>query len=151
MGLQQITDDGTIQWDCHNGHAGQMAHISHEQVEWMRDGDLVGLPPCPECGSRLFVKTKFTEQELLPPIIARGKHPITGKEDAILSVQVPGAPNFTDIRWHWEEHVVDGEELQVIQVIDDVLIHPMPARHIELEKQLRALGKVPHEEKEAGS
>ena len=142
MGLQQITEDGNLHWDCHNGHAGQTAHISHEQVEWMEDGDLVGLPPCPQCGTRMFVKTRFTEQELLPPVIARGKHPVTGKEDAILEVQVPGAPNFTVIQWHFETHVVGSEETSVT-VIDDVRPHPMPARHIELAQQLRALGKVP--------
>jgi len=37
MGLQHITDDGNVHWDCPNGHAGLTAHISHEQVEWMRD------------------------------------------------------------------------------------------------------------------
>ena len=142
MGLQHITEDGNIHWDCHNGHTGQTAHISHEHVEWMPDGDLVGLPPCPECGARMFIKTKFTDQELAEPVITRGIHPIT-KQETILSVHVPGAPNLTWMNVHYETWKVgDGQET-TIQIIDEVFAHPMVARHLELKRQLHAAGKKP--------
>lgn len=141
MGLQHITEDGNLHWDCHSGKCPpQQAHISHEQVEWMEDGDLVGLPQC-ECGTRTFIKTKFTEQELAEPIVTRGVHPITGKE-GILSVQVPGAPNLTWMNVHYEKWMVNGEET-TIQIIDEVFQHPMVARHLELKRQLHAAGKKP--------
>lgn len=140
MGLQHITEDGHMHWECHSGKCPpQSAHISHEQVEWIHAGHLA-LPPCPVCGSRMFVKTDFTEQELLPPIITRGTD-LNGKEDAILSVTVLGAFNLTWIESHHEKHIINDVETEVL-FIDDVFQHPMIARHLELERQLKAIGKT---------
>jgi hypothetical protein len=143
MGLQHITDDGTLHWDCPNGHPGQSAHISHEQVEWMPSGGAVALPPCPECGFRWSIKTDYTEQELIKPVITRGIHPITGQE-TILSVHVRGATNFTWMNVHYETWKVGNEEV-TIQIIDEVFVHPMVGRHLELKQQLLASGKKPAE------
>lgn len=81
--LQTLTDDGHMTYACHNGCGIQSAHVS--EMEWaafpgapehMR---LVALPPCPNCGARLFLKVSFTEEELRAPNMI---HPITGKPTA---------------------------------------------------------------------
>lgn len=141
MGLQHITEDGYMHWECHSGKCPPLkAHISHEQVAWAEPG-LLALPPCPVCGSRMSVKTDFTEQELLPPIIQRGTD-LNGKQDAVLSVTVQGASNLTWIESHYEKHFIRGVETEVL-FIDDVFQHPMVARHLELARQVKAIGKTP--------
>ena len=73
MGLKALTNDGHLEWECHNGCGPQRAHVSHEGVQWTGTPGmaahtfLIGLPPCPICGSRMALKAHFTEAELGTP------------------------------------------------------------------------------------
>lgn len=162
--LKTVTDDGHLEWECHNGCPTLTAHISHEHVEWT-DSGVVGLSPCPQCGSRHFLKMDFTEQELIEPIIERGTHPFTGQE-IITSVDLQGGPpNFTMITEHVEKRmIVDENQVKRLvaagfpeaaarvlappipvytRVIDSVDRHPALALHQKLAGQLKAIGKTP--------
>jgi hypothetical protein len=63
MALTNITEDGIIQWRCHHPKCAPLsAHISHTDLQWV-DHDHVALPQC-SCGSRTFVRVRFTDEEL---------------------------------------------------------------------------------------
>lgn len=174
--LKTLTDDGHLEWDCHNGCQALSAHISHEQVEHgvaydevetvqedsfvdaqgsthtltlsrktgkrIVDPHTIALPPCPQCGSRMFLKTQWSEQDLRPPVIHRGILQTVPPREGIVKVEIPGAFNLTRIVDHLERYIVDGQEVSV-RVIDAVEPHPAIARHQELARQLHAIGKTP--------
>lgn len=77
--LRTLTDDGNMTYACHNGCGVQSAHVS--QVK--QSGQLVALPPCPACGSRMFLKVAFTEEELRAPNMI---HPLPGLPTASRAV-----------------------------------------------------------------
>ena len=94
MALHNITEDGTFHWRCHHKECAPLiAHISHDQIEWIQP-DLVALPPCP-CGSRCFIKVSFTDEELqaenmqeygMVPTPMELPHAITGE---MIPVMIP--------------------------------------------------------------
>lgn len=134
------------------------AHISHEQVQWT-DATTVALPPCPDCGSQMFLNVAFAEQDLMPPVISRDA---SGK---IIDVRHIGATNLTKIWEHIEKRMIVDEERRAVlkqhgfpdalieallppmvvyeRVIDRVEPHPAIARHQELVRQLQGIGKGP--------
>jgi hypothetical protein len=114
------------------------AHMSHEDVQWTRGGIMIALPECGCCGTQLFAKCVFTDEEL-------------------------AAPNLTIPEYEeYQESVVDKDEErlrlallkhgieidQVVHIVKQRRVvgshpHPMVARHQELARQLIAAGKVP--------
>lgn len=139
--LEAITDEGQLHWNCHtDGCPPRACHLSHQAVEWVAP-DLVALPFCPSCGSRTFIKTKFSAQELAPPLIERE---ISG---TIRSVQLQGAANFTLIEHQVERHLVPhpdrpGELLEAFSFsITDIRPSPVVARHQKLHTLLHEHGK----------
>ena len=87
--LLELTNDGTATWTCPHCQTAQDAHVSHPQMEWTPRqhleallarglseaeaqaalstmSDMVALPPC-DCGTRTFLKTSFTAEELNAP------------------------------------------------------------------------------------
>jgi hypothetical protein len=146
MGLQHISDEGDLHWNCHNDCPPLKEHISHDQVEWIpsptaKDPPLVALPPCPGCGSRTFLSVIFSEKDLTPPLIVRNA------DGTITEVQVLGAPNFTQIEYDVRRYLVPhpekpGEAIAAFEVtIKDVRPHPMVARHQKLHQLLHQHGK----------
>lgn len=121
MALHNITEDGMLHWRCHHKKCAPLqAHISHDQVEYV-DHDLVALPPC-DCGSRCFVKVKFTEEELQAPnMVEYGMVPT--------EMELP--------------HAITGEPVKVlIPALKPIGKNPFVTRHLELARQLDAIGKV---------
>jgi hypothetical protein len=142
--LDDIKPDGTFQYRCMSEECATttlFAHVSHETVQWGQDGDLVHLTPCPDCGMQMAVKTQWKPRDLLPALVTRGVDVYTGKEDAILSVMVPGSPNLTWIESHTEKRVIDGQSVEVL-VIDAVYPHPAIARHRQLAQHMELQGKT---------
>lgn len=138
--LQEITEDGTLHWNCHHDACAPLqAHLSHESVEWCEPG-LVALPPC-ACGARTFIKTHFDEKDLAPPIIEYNP------DGSIASVQIVGAPNLTVVEQEMHRYLVPhpekpGELIPAFALsIKSVQPHPAIARHQKLHTLLHANGK----------
>lgn len=77
--LDKLTEDNYLYWSCHDEDcARQMrAHIDDEAVcyhpaprlvdgrrEAQQKGSVIVLPPCPECGSQMFLKADYTLRDL---------------------------------------------------------------------------------------
>lgn len=65
MALQTLNDEGQMEWHCPCGQVNT-AHHSHEQVEYTGP-HVVALPPCGNCGARMFLNAHFSEQDLRAP------------------------------------------------------------------------------------
>lgn len=78
--LQTLTDDGHMTYACYSGCGIQSAHVSEVHYAAFPGAPehmhLAVLPPCPTCGSRVFLKIHFTEMELAAPNMI---HPVTGE------------------------------------------------------------------------
>lgn len=133
--LHSIDEHGNTSHICPHCQQKNEHHITHEHMEWMIDGDLVGLPPCQGagCTTRTFVKTHFSEEDLQEPIIQRDE---AGK---IINVIIRGAPNL----WRIVSHLEKDESGQTKGVIDTVVQHPAVAKHQELARQLLTAGRMP--------
>lgn len=140
--LHHIDERGNFEWTCpHCTNKPRQEHISHEHVQVSEmDPSHVLLPPCP-CGSRTGVNVAFSEQDLLPPILHYGMLATVPPREGIVAVEIPGAPNFTRIVAHNERFVVDGQEM-FVYIIDAVEQHPAIQHHLEMARQLQAIGKM---------
>jgi len=132
MALQNIDDQGNIQWDCHNPDckhhhcagrdeymvcphhdekaAGEphRAHISHPEIQYTGPG-IVALPACPDCLERSG-GTNVSRMFLNVGLSEKELTPPVIERDAhghILSVTVNGAPNFTVVKDHVETRLVE--------------------------------------------
>ena len=127
MGLHSI-DQGTLYWKCHRPKPEcktNTIHVSDEAVQWVSPTE-VSLPSCPLCGESRTLKVVFDQEEMLAdnlttygmiPTEVEVAHPLTGE---ILKGYIPA--------------------------LKPVGANPIHARHHELAKQLRAIGKHPPQE-----
>lgn len=99
------------------------ADHTHPQVQWV-DTDLVALPPCPLCGSQMFLKVAFTAKELAAANI-------NVVEQAWQDVDVPDAAN--------PGHTIKQRQLVTIRQYQ----HPAIAMHTALAAKMKANGKQP--------
>lgn len=141
--LSTIDDQGKTSHICPHCQTKNEHSTSHDQMEWMGDADLVGLPPCSGegCTTRTFAKTRFSEQELAAPTIHKDDF---GKITTV--VYHNGIENLWPKITHWEKnpkYVPGGSEPPIIEIIDAVIQHPAIAKHQELARQLYALQKFP--------
>lgn len=105
-------------------------HVSHPGIELMPDGDLLGLPPCPACGRRMFIKTRFSEQELRPPQIDQVQQPGSPWHGHVRGVIWPAgvSTNLHLVEWRQEQRQDDqGRPIQVRLV--QIRRHPAVDRH----------------------
>ncbi len=164
MGLHHITEDGMLFWHCHTptctyhncthplldcAHhehlprearpAGDLlsAHISHEAVQWTRYGDMIALPTC-ACGRQLFVRAVFSDEEL-----AQLEKAVEIREEYTMPV--------TDSRHEELRQMLAAHGIEIpgrVELVKQSRVvgtqpHPMLAHHLELARQLRAIGKLP--------
>jgi transcription elongation factor Elf1 len=129
--LHAIDEQGNTTHICPHCNAKNEHHIL--QLEWGMDADAVALPPCKDCKTQTFVKTRFSQQDLKEPSIQRDEF------GTIINVVIHGAPNLWQIISH-DERREDGS---LISIIDTVVRHPAIAKHQELSRQLYAMQKFP--------
>jgi len=130
-----------MEWNCHECGSAQTVHVSHPDVQYNAPHDVL-TPVCQEClargvSARISLKTHFTEAELAPPQISY--HP----DGSIADCVKVGAPNFTEVKTHYELRPDGMGNSARVRVIDAV-IHPVAwvTHHQNLVGHMQRHGKV---------
>lgn len=161
MAIHQIDDQGNLTWLC--PHWSEEAdkpcgtqyqhHISHEAIQWhghpgmKPEHQTVSLPPCPACDAQTFLKVAFTAKELRAPNMWQVWNDWHQEQLQALQDQHDQAEENAP---HKALLAGQIEQLQAAKEAGGYHLpsHAMAMRHVELAKQLVAMGKVPAEQGE---